>query len=202
MRPFKALVVLLCTLPLAVFAQTFVNNENDKDISGLWTGTIYNDSTAQYSKYEIAISREKGKYVGFSHTYFLIDGKEYFGVKKVNVKKAPDGKIIIVDEELVLNNYPELPGKYMRQLNVLTLNSTDSAVVLSGPFVTNRTKAFHALTGSVYLQKTNGAWQSALWPHLKELAKEKDFSYIRVASTMIATAAPRNNTAGRDNQEK
>jgi hypothetical protein len=117
------------------------------------------------------------------------------------VKKAPDGKIIIVDEELVLNNYPELPGKYMRQLNVLTLNNTDSAVVLSGPFVTNRTKDFHALTGSVYLQKTNGAWQSALWPHLQELGKEKGFSYIRVATTMMASA-PGNNTAGTDNQEK
>jgi hypothetical protein len=188
MRPTKVLILLLCTLPLAVFAQNSDTYQND--ITGLWTGTLFNDTTAQYSKYEVAISNEKGKLVGFSHTYFIIDGKEYYGVKKVNVKKAPDGKIIIVDGELVLNNYPELPAKYTRQLNVLTLNSADSAVVLSGPFVTNRTKEFHALTGSVHLTRNNGAWQSALWPHLQELGKEMAFSYVPASTTFLASSSP------------
>jgi hypothetical protein len=199
MRLSKTLVVLLCTLPIAVFAQTYVSNE--KDITGLWTGTLYNDTTGQYSKYEVAISKEKGKLVGFSHTAFVIDGKEYFGVKKVNVRKATDGKIIIVDDELVLNNYPELPGKYTRQLNILTLENNDSTAVLRGPFVTNRTKVYNALTGSVRLQKNIGAWQSALWPHLQELGKEKAFSYTRVSSTMLASATSAGSTGG-DNRKK
>lgn len=194
MRFSKTLVVLFCTLPLTLLAQTYVSNE--KDITGLWTGTLYNDTTGQYSKYEVAISKEKGKLVGFSHTAFVINGKEYFGVKKVNVKKAPDGKIIIVDDELVLNNYPELPGKYTRQLNILTLDNNDSTAVLSGPFVTNRTKVYNALTGSVRLQKNIGAWQSALWPHLQELGKEKAFSYIRVSSPMMASNGSAGSTRG------
>lgn len=200
MRSSKALIVLLCTLPLAVFAQNFQGNE--KDITGLWAGTLFNDTTGQYSKYEVAISREKGKLVGFSHTYFMIGGKEYYGVKKVNVKKAPDGKIIIVDEELVLNNYPELPGKYMRQLNVLTLNNNDSAVILSGPFVTNRTKEFHALTGSVHLTRNNEAWQSALWPHLQGLGKEKAFTSIPASAPLMASSASGTGKNMREDKKK
>jgi hypothetical protein len=198
MRSSKVLILLLCTLPLAVLAQN--SDSYQKDITGLWTGTLFNDTTSQYSKYEVAISREKGKLVGFSHTYFIIDGKEYYGVKKVNVKKAPDGKIIIVDEELVLNNYPGLPAKYTRQLNVLTFNNADSAVVLSGPFVTNRTKQFHALTGSVHLTRNNGAWQSALWPHLQDLGKEKAFSYRPASTPFIASSSP--NYSGNREAEK
>ncbi len=200
MPSFKALAVLLCMLPLAVFAQNFEGNE--KDITGLWTGTLFNDTTGQYSKYEVAISKEKGKLVGFSHTYFLIGGKEYYGVKRVKVKKAPDGKVVIVDDELVLNNYPELPGKYMRQLNVLTLHNTDTAFVLSGPFITNRTKEYHALTGSVHLKKNNGAWQSALWPHLQDLGKEKAFSYIPASAPLIASSAPSNSSIRIDEKKK
>src|SRR5215212_5611442 len=38
-----------------------------QDITGLWKGTLINDSTGQSLSYVISITREKGKYTGYSH---------------------------------------------------------------------------------------------------------------------------------------
>ena len=48
---------LIFLLPLKLFAQ---------DITGVWTGTLYNDTTKQYLKYELAISEYDGKLSGYS----------------------------------------------------------------------------------------------------------------------------------------
>ena len=87
MRTCKFLIILLTgLLPLASFAQEKTSLE-DIDITGLWKGTLYNDTTKKNYRYEIGISEEKGKLTGFSHTWFLFDDKQYYGVKKVKVKK-------------------------------------------------------------------------------------------------------------------
>jgi hypothetical protein len=173
----KHLIVLLLLSPLAVFAQ---------DITGLWKGTLYNDTTKQYYSYEVGISQEKGKLSGFSHTWFIFEDKQYFGVKKVTVKKAADGKIIIEDDGLISNNYPVSPSKNVRQLNVLTLNAKDSVMTLEGPFTTNRTKEYHPLTGSIKLQRKNDFWQSALVPHLQELGQENKLSFVKEENDLLA----------------
>ncbi len=177
MRYLNHLITLLFLFPLSLFAQ---------DITGLWKGTLYNDTTQQFYKYEIGISQEKGKMTGFSHTWFILDDKQYFGVKKVSIKKAPDGKIIIEDDGLISNNYPVSPSKNVRQLNVLTLNAKDSIMTLEGPFTTNRTKEYHSLTGSIKLQRKNDFWQSALVPHLQELGLENKLSFVKEENDLIA----------------
>lgn len=150
----------------------------DIDITGLWKGTLYNDSTRKYYRYEIGISEEKGRLSGFSHTFFLVEDKQYYGVKKVKVKRM-DGKIIIEDDGLIANNYPEAPAKGVRQLNVLTLEIEDSVMKLTGPFSTNRTKVYSPLTGSISLQRRNDFWQSALVPHLQELGRSEQLSFVK-----------------------
>lgn len=187
MRSSKFLLIGII-FPLSLLAQSQVSSQ--PDVTGLWTGTLYNDSTQQYHKYEIGISMEKGKFIGFSHTCFNIEGKEYFGVKKLNVKKAADGKIIIVDDELVANNYPVLPVKYSRQLNILTFNTKDSVLFLSGPFATKRTREQQALTGTVTLKRKNEFWHSALWPYLLELDKDKNFAFIKEYTPPVILPEP------------
>lgn len=140
---------------------------------------MYNDTTQKYLKYEIAISQsDKGKLSGFTHTYFIVDDKEYHGVKKVKIKRQ-DGKIIVEDMELIANNYPIPPNKGVRQLDVLTLEIKDSVMTLIGPFATNRTKEYHSLTGSINVQRKNNFRQSALIPHLEELGLAKNLSFIQ-----------------------
>ena len=173
----KYIIALLFLAPHYIFAQ---------DITGLWKGTLYNDTTHQYYKYEIGISKEKGKYTGFSHTWFIMEDKQYFGVKKVKIKIADDGKIIVEDDGLISNNYPVAPGKNIRQLNILTLDANGAVMTLTGPFTTNRTKEYHTLTGSINLQRKNDFWQSALVPHLKELGKENELSFVKEENETIA----------------
>lgn len=168
MRNSKYLIVSLLLLSA---------NLNAQDITGLWKGTLFNDTTRLFYRYEIAISEDKGKLSGFSHTWFLDGDRQYFGVKKVKVKKH-NGKVIVEDDELLANNYPVAPAKNVRQLNILTLDVNDTAEILSGPFATNQTKVYSVLTGSVNLQRRNDYWQSSLVPHLQELGLAKRLSFI------------------------
>ena len=192
----KCLMALLSLFSVAVNAQ-------ETDITGLWKGTLYNDTTQMNYQYEIGISKEKGKYVGFSHTWFILDDKQYYGVKKVSIRIANDGKIIVEDDGLISNNYPVPPNKNVRQLNVLTLDAASPIMTLTGPFSTNRTKEYHVLTGSVSLQRKNDFWQSALIPHLEELGKANDLSFVRMqkeAANKLRSDA--NATAAKNNINK
>ncbi len=170
MKYLRYLIVALCCCPMAVFAQ---------DITGLWKGTMYNDSTKQSYEYEIVISKEKGKYSGFSHTWFIIDEKKYYGVKKVKVSIAKNGKVIIVDDQLIDNNYPVTPNKYVRQLNILDLAAKGADVVLNGLFLTNATKDFREFTGQVNVKRESQYSQSDLMQYLQKNTKEYGFTVAR-----------------------
>jgi len=148
-----------------------------QDINRLWNRYMHNDPTGKDLRYEIAISEKNGKLSGYSYTFFLLDDHEYFGLKKVKVKRA-DGKIIIQDQELLSNNYPIPPNKGVRQLNVLTLEISDSAMALRGPFSTNQTKEYSVLTGSIHVLRKGNYMQSALVPHLEEMGLAKDLSFV------------------------
>jgi hypothetical protein len=187
MRYTKYLIILFIVLiPAKLFAQSA--SKTDTDITGLWKGTLYNDTTKKFYRYEIGISEEKGKLIGFSHTFFLVDNKEYYGVKKIRIRKI-DGKIIIEDAGLIANNYPESPAKGVRQLNILTLEIKDSVMLLTGPFTTNRTKEYSSLTGNIHLQRKNDFWQSALVPHLQELGLSEKLSFVKKENDLAKAAA-------------
>jgi hypothetical protein len=158
MKYLLYLIAAICS-PMIVFCQ---------DITGLWKGTMFNDSTKQALPYEIVISKENGKYTGFSHSWFLVDGKKYYGIKKIKVHVAKDGKIIMQDAVLVENNYPVAPDKNVAQLNVLDLATRDNEVTMDGQFVTNRTKACNELTGRISIQKVSASAESALMQYLQK----------------------------------
>ncbi|HUS02380.1 MAG TPA: hypothetical protein VMY77_11670, partial [Chitinophagaceae bacterium] len=136
------LIILL--LPLKLFSQ---------DLEGVWTGTIYNDTTRKYIPYEIVITESKGKLSGFSHTIFTDENnRSETGVKSLKIKKKGD-KLLIEDDELIYNNYTTPPPKGVRQYSVLNVTSGPSGEYLVGAFNTNRTKEYASATGSIRLQK-------------------------------------------------
>ncbi len=178
MRHGKKIIVLFIFLPFKLLSQ---------DITGLWQGTLYNDTTKQYYRYEIGISQnKKGKLSGFSHTWFLLEDMQFYGVKKLKIRKAGDGKIIIEDDGLIANNYPVSPAKHVRQLNVLSFSANDSEMMLSGPFSTNRTKQYSSLTGNVEVKRKTNFRQSALIPHLQELGLDNQLSFVKEENDMLA----------------
>ena len=176
MRYCKYILIFLIAIPtIKLNAQE--KNRNDIDITGLWKGTQFNDSTQLYYRFEIAISREKGKYTGYSHIWFIMDDKQYYGVKKVKIRRE-EGKIIVQDDKLIANNYPVQPPKGVRTLCVLELDAKDSIMKLTGPFETNRTRDWAPVTGTVSLERKNDYWQSSLVPHLQELGVVKELSFV------------------------
>lgn len=144
--------------PIFIFCQ---------DITGLWQGTLYNDSTSQYLDYEIVISKESKTYSAFSLTWFLVDGKKYYGIKKLDVRIARDGKIILIDEKLIQENYPVEYAQHIQQLNVLDIKTQGSETFLEGPFVTKRTKKYKELTGRINIKRVNLLSKSDLMQYLQ-----------------------------------
>ena len=162
-------VIVLCS-PVFVFCQ---------DITGLWSGTMLNDSTQQSLPYEIFISKIKGKYTGFSQTCFMVDDKKYYGIKKINVRIAKDGKIVIQDAAAVENNSPVSADKNVIQLNVLDLVNQDNETILNGAFVTNRSRAYRELTGRISLKRVSSSTESSLMKYLQKTNEENDITAVK-----------------------
>lgn len=163
MKYLTHVIVALCC-PMMVFCQ---------DITGLWKGTMYNDSTKQSLDYEIVISKVKGKLTGFSHTSYVINDKKYYGIKKISVRVAKDGKIVFQDAKLLENNYDNQQNKNVIQLDVLDLANSGSESFMDGIFVTNRSKEYQAVTGRMSIKKVNPlVVQSDLWQYLQKNNEE------------------------------
>ncbi len=161
-------ILFLFFLPFQLAAQ---------DVTGLWKGFMYNDTTRQNYRYEIAISEEKGKLYGYSHQYFILGDKEYHGVKKLKIKR--EGNEISTEEvDLIVHNYPERPAKGVWQFNNLVLTIKGDVMVLSGGYKTNPTRNFRPLTGYVHVERNYDFAQSALVPHLQELKLTKNLTFL------------------------
>ena len=164
----KTLLILLL-LPLKLFSQ---------DIEGVWTGTLYNDTTHRYIPYEIAISESKGKLSGYSHTIFIENNKEVTGVRTLIIKKT-GSRILIEDDKLIYNNYIEPPAKGVKKYCVLNIMQSDSGLLLIGAFNTNRTKEYSSVTGTIRLQKKNKTLETKIIPKLEELKLANSLSFIQ-----------------------
>ena len=163
-------LLIFLLLPLKLFSQ---------DVEGVYTGTIYNDTTHKYIPYEIAISDSKGKLSGFSHTIFVGENnRNEVGVKSLKIKRKGD-KILIQDDQLIYNNYAEPAPKGIRQYSVLNVIQGDSGLLLIGVFNTNRTKEYASLTGTIHLQKKNIITETKLIPKLDEMKLAGSLSFIQ-----------------------
>jgi hypothetical protein len=155
-------------LPLHLFAQ---------DITGVWTGTLYNDTTKQFIKYELAISEYNGKLSGYSHTIFVIDSVDNIGVKSIKIKKSGE-EFLLEDDKLISNNYIEAPAKGVKTYSDLVLVQNDSAMILKGFWKTNRTKHYNGLTGNIFLQKKKKVRETLIIPKLDSLGIARSLSFM------------------------
>ncbi|MDQ6756218.1 MAG: hypothetical protein M3004_04700 [Bacteroidota bacterium] len=165
---FRKTILIFLFLPLKLLAQ---------DITGVWTGSIYNDTTQKYIPYEITISEEKGKLAGYSHSTFIEDDGKKIIVKSIKLK-TKDNKFFVDDEEWVYKNYAEPAPKGVKQHSELSLTTNDSGMILTGPYNTNRTKLYLPSTGTIKLFKKNNYNQTAIIPKLEELNLLKSLSFI------------------------
>ena len=162
-------LLLLISIPVLVLSQ---------DLTGVWTGSMYNDSTLTNIPYEIAISESNGKLSGYSHTTFKIDGIDNIGVKTLRIIKK-NNRIFIEDMNLIYNNYSVTPAKGVHMYSLLECSDRDSVLVLSGIWNTNRTKAYQSVTGSLMLKKQKQVEDNKIIPQLDKLHLLGELSFLQ-----------------------
>jgi len=147
------------------------------DMTGLWTGLMFNDTTEMNYRYEIAISEKNGKLIGYSQTFFILDGKEYYGVKKLKITIDGD-KVITQDLKLLENNYPIKPPKGVYVVNVLNFEMKKEVMMLSGMFETNRTRQYSPATGYVHVERKIDVKKSPLVQQLEKMGLMDELSFV------------------------
>jgi hypothetical protein len=151
-------------------------------VSGLYSGKLVNDSTKKVQSYELALSEYRDKITGFSYTTFIVNDTFFYSVKRVHATK--NGTTLIVeDDKMLVNNFPESPAKGVKQINTIPLTEPDTVRTVNGKWETTQTKKYYALHGSVDMKRDNDSAHSALIAHLKEL------KIIGIPSTQNAPAS-------------
>ena len=146
----------------------FASKLSAQHIGGLYSGTLVNDTTKMIQKYELALNEYRDKIWGYSYTTFIANDTFYYGIKKVTGYRK-NGELIIEDEKMLQNNFPESPAKKVKRTNVIKLVDQDTLRSVDGTWHTNRTKIYYAVSGSLDLKRTTDSSSSPLISHLKEL---------------------------------
>lgn len=154
---FLSLILLIC---ISSFAQ--------KKVGGFYKGTLFNDSTKMTQQYELALAQYRGKVMGYSYVTFIVRDTFYYGIRKIKAKIEGDS-LIVEDDKMIANNFPESPAKHVNRTMVIPFNGQDSLASINGRWTTNKTKFYYSVPGSVEASKSSDSSGSALFAHLKEL---------------------------------
>jgi hypothetical protein len=178
-------VLLLALLaPAVLFAQN-----QDIDVTGVWKGDLYVDSTKQHIPYQISISDINGKLTGFSHIDFIADGKEQMGLMRLKVKQDGD-QVSIEDDGFVTNTFTRVPPKAVKKIMQLTYTAHDSSFTIKGDWKTNHTdQRFKVATGTIDLQHENDYKSTAIYKTLDSLKLTNQLAFNepkKIAPPVIA----------------
>lgn len=171
-KPFFILLGLL--LPVIFYGQ--------HSLSGVWSGTLNNDSaTARKDQsFEIALTEYKGKVYGYSRSTFIVNDTLYYILKRVK-GKIEDGVCEVKDDEIISYNFRGRLDKGVKVTTVFRMNEKDSAWYMSGDWQTNKTKKFYAVSGKVELKEETNFEHSKIVPHLEELKLADELPFYTAA---------------------
>ncbi|HEU4472960.1 MAG TPA: hypothetical protein VFR58_17825 [Flavisolibacter sp.] len=137
-------------------------------ISGIYMGKLVNDSTGRSQIYELALNEYRGKISGYSYTTFVSNDSFYYSIKKIKAVKK-DGQLIVQDDKMIINNFPEARAKKVYQTNYIQLTNEDTLSQMNGRWETNKTKIYYSIKGAMDLNRNADSSKSTLLAHLKEL---------------------------------
>ena len=87
----KKLTVLLATLFV------FFSADAQQILSGIYSGSMYNDTTKMLTKYELALSEYRGKVFGYSYNTFIVNDTFYYGIRRVKGYKNDKGELLALN---------------------------------------------------------------------------------------------------------
>lgn len=186
MKTLKLLVFLLF-IPLVFHAQ--------KSLTGLWTGTLSNDSTTvrKDQSFEIALTQYKEKVYGYSRMNFIINDTLYYIVKRV--KGTIENDVCeVTDDDIITHNFPRKPDKGVKLISTFRRNLQDSIWRLDGEWKTTETKKhrYYSISGKISLKSEPDIEKSKIFPHLEELNLANDVAFYKEAKKATQTAVAQN----------
>ena len=186
MKKYCTYLFILCwLLPVKSFAQ-------QEDITGMWYGqiTIIDTQTVNLP-YEIAVSEEKGKLIGYSRIVFHANGKDEAGVQNISIKRK-GYKIIMEDEGFIDHNFSINPPRRVKKTMIVVLTTTDNEMILEGSWSTNSTLTYRAYKGIVLLKRKIDFKKLELFKSLDTLNLVSRLSFMDRPETVavVAVAAP------------
>lgn len=170
MKSLKLLLLLVLS-PLTFFAQ--------KQLSGLWMGSIGNDSTTirKDQDFELVLAEYRGKVTGYSRSTFIVNDTLFYIVKRV--KGTIEGDLCeIKDDEIISHNFSKRIDKGVKMISTFYRNNQDSVWYLKGDWKTNQTKKYYSLTGRIDLKEESDYTKSKLFSHLEELSLDKTVPFF------------------------
>ncbi len=162
-----------------------------KALTGLWTGTLSNDSTTirNDQSFEIALTQYRDKVYGYTRNSFIVNDTLYYIVKRV--KGKVEGNICEVkDDEILSYNFRGRIDKGVKVSYTFRMNEADSSWQLDGDWKTNRTKRFYSISGKAELKEEKNLDNSKLFPHLEELKQGKDMEFYAKAKAPATAPTP------------
>ncbi len=156
-----SLLAFFLLFPLFFFAQS---------LTGLWVGTLSNDSSTvrKDQSFEIVLTEYRGKVYGYSRSEFIVNDTLYYIVKRVKGIIEGD-RCEVSDDEIISYNFRGKLDKGIKVTSTFLRNQTDSTWYLAGTWKTNATKKYYAVTGKVDLSVEKDLNASKIFPHLEEL---------------------------------
>ncbi|MGV3656506.1 MAG: hypothetical protein ACO1NX_01080 [Chitinophagaceae bacterium] len=156
-----------------------------QNVSGFYSGTLYNDTTKHTQQYELALSDYRGKVTGWAYATFIANDTFYYSIRRVKgvVKGA---NLIIEDGEMIANNFPKGPDKGVRritQIPVSQLGDADTLGNFKATWRTTATREFYSLPGTMAMERRSDSSQSALFAHLTEMRLMPTQNAVATAST-------------------
>ena len=139
----------LCSLSVLL---TLQSTAQSTEIAGAWRGVLFNDTTLQYLPFELLIESNGKKMSGHTSTIFYANNQAEIGIRSVDARWR-NGKLVIEDDELIFNSFSIPPPRGIRKLMVVELQQTDSGRILTGRWMTNRTRQYAPATGSVIVRE-------------------------------------------------
>jgi len=188
MKTLKLLIFLLF-IPLVFHAQ--------KSLTGLWTGTLSNDSTTvrKDQSFEIALTQYKEKVYGYSRMNFIINDTLYYIVKRVRGTIEND-VCEVTDDDIITHNYPRKPDKGVKLISTFRRNLQDSVWRLDGEWKTTQSKTrkylYYSISGKISLKSEPDIGKSKIFPHLEELNLANDVAFYKESKKVTQVAIAQN----------
>lgn len=164
-----------------------------QNISGLYSGTLRNDSAKQIQQYELALSEYRGKITGYAYATFIANDTFYYSIRRVRATRE-GAQLVVEDEAMLVNNFPRAPDKGVRRISYIPLHHLkegDSLATFAGNWKTTQTKKFYSVPGTMAMKREGDSTHSALVAHLRELnilAPENKMAAARDEKTETAVA--------------